>query len=563
VTRPRPCVRCGINPVAYIGRECCYRCVPRVWKRPACCKRCGSSEDYYTAGLCRRCHRSGPWIDSCTDCFAWGVTRHHQWLCEACRGWRRKYQPGRCPSCRRQVPINERGYCRLCCRIATLDGQRHQTVDVVAANRGGQQLFFADMILKKRKPLGVAPALGGAPPRVPRLGSLPLGHRQLVLFDWPHDLEIVRARGAVEVPLPELAALLEAAVADHGARHGWKPHMKTWANRGIRILLATQDTPGAPIRATDVLRLAGLAGCTAQPVLEVLAEAGMLDDDRDPPLEAWFAIQTAGLPDTMTDELRQWFHALRDGSTTAPRTRPRNINTVRHRVAAVLNPAIIWAEAGHVSLREITRDEVVTALPEVAHKRKQVLDSLRSLFQFLKGRRLIFINPTARMRAERAQGNFPLPMDLTVLRDALSSDQPARAALASLVAFHALSTSQLQSLKLTDIRDGRIHLSGRTIILAEPVRHLVGRWLQERRCRWPTTANPHLFVSSYTAARTGAVSRPWITTTNAVPVQAIREDRILHEALASGGDIRRLCALFGLSVGGAERYAHTAEPGTG
>lgn len=435
---------------------------------------------------------------------------------------------------------------------------------MVAANRSGQQLFFADMILKKCKPLGVTPWPYGMSDRAPRSILFPVSHRQLVLFDWPRDLEIVRVRGAVELPWPELAVVLEAAVADHAARHGWKPHMKTWANRGIRILLATQDTPGAPIPATAVLGLAGLAGCTAQPVLEVLAEAGMLDDDRDPPLEVWFANQAAGLPDTMAGELRQWFYALRDGSTISPRTRPRNINTVRHRVATVLGPARAWAETGHVSLREITRQEVVAVLPEVAHKRKQVLDSLRSLFRFLKGRRLVFVNPTARMRTEPVQGNFPLPMDLTALRDALGSDQPARAALASLVAFHALSTSQLRNLQLTDIRDGKLHLPGRTIILAEPARRLVGRWLQERHRRWPTTANPHLFISSYTAVRTGPVSRPWITTTNAVPVQAIREDRILHEALATGGDIRRLCALFGLSVGGAERYAHTTEqPGVG
>jgi len=41
--------------------------------------------------------------------------------------------------------------------------------------------------------------------------------------------------------------------------------------------------------------------------------------------------------------------------------------------------------------------------------------------------------------------------------------------------------------------------------------------------------------------------------------QAIREDRILHEAHATRGDIRRLCDLFGLSVSGAERYTATVD----
>jgi hypothetical protein len=37
--------------------------------------------------------------------------------------------------------------------------------------------------------------------------------------------------------------------------------------------------------------------------------------------------------------------------------------------------------------------------------------------------------------------------------------------------------------------------------------------------------------------------------------QAIREDRILRELHATGGDVRRVCDLFGLSSAGAGRYA--------
>ena len=41
--------------------------------------------------------------------------------------------------------------------------------------------------------------------------------------------------------------------------------------------------------------------------------------------------------------------------------------------------------------------------------------------------------------------------------------------------------------------------------------------------------------------------------------RALREDRILHEIHATGGDVRRLCDLFGLSVEGATRYLATIE----
>jgi len=34
----------------------------------------------------------------------------------------------------------------------------------------------------------------------------------------------------------------------------------------------------------------------------------------------------------------------------------------------------------------------------------------------------------------------------------------------------------------------------------------------------------------------------------------LREDRILHEIHTSGGDVRRICDLFGLTVAAALRY---------
>jgi hypothetical protein len=52
-------------------------------------------------------------------------------------------------------------------------------------------------------------------------------------------------------------------------------------------------------------------------------------------------------------------------------------------------------------------------------------------------------------------------------------------------------------------------------------------------------------------------SYPWKNTT--FRPQALREDRILHEIRATGGDVRRLCGLFGLSVEGATRYLATIE----
>ena len=76
---------------------------------------------------------------------------------------------------------------------------------------------------------------------------------------------------------------------------------------------------------------------------------------------------------------------------------------------------------------------------------------------------------------------------------------------------------------------------------------------------WPGTANPHLFIHYRTAIHTGPVNHDWVTARLGMSAQALREDRILHEAHATRGDVRRLCDLFGLSVSGAERYTATVD----
>ena len=100
-----------------------------------------------------------------------------------------------------------------------------------------------------------------------------------------------------------------------------------------------------------------------------------------------------------------------------------------------------------------------------------------------------------------------------------------------------------------------MHLNSRTIPLAEPVRVRVAAWLSYRSQRWPQSANTHLFISKRTAIRTEPVGVEWITRTLGMTTQSIREDRILDELHATGGDVRRICDLFGLSIAGAARYA--------
>jgi len=68
---------------------------------------------------------------------------------------------------------------------------------------------------------------------------------------------------------------------------------------------------------------------------------------------------------------------------------------------------------------------------------------------------------------------------------------------------------------------------------------------------------PHLFVGRASAPRLVPVGKqfPWRGT--GLRPQALREDRILAEIHATGGDVRRICDLFGITIETAMRYATT------
>lgn len=640
--RPKPCQVCGVRPPAMREIPCCFDCWPGGPVTPPPCRRCGSRTDYYTSGLCARCHshapgeRSAAWrallphppprtsagasvvgfgvglkaverqvaVGSCPDCRAWGTTRTTRWTCKGCASWQAKYPVGRCVSCRRLVAVDPAGGCRLCRRQRALvlrdDGRPHgQRPGLAETNRHGQQLFLADMFYRaghrnrrpcrddpgssghrtdRHAPAGRETAGPGPAERTQPLTGLAgrarlVEHRQLLLFPARRDLPAGLRRGFLPPADPELAAVLHAHVRAHAAAHGWGRTGTERAQRAVRILLGTQDTPGAPIPASDVLELRTI-GHPVRPVLEVLTAAGVLAEDREPAVVRWFTAQTADLPAAMRAELTEWMQVMRDGSITPPRRRPRSDQTVRAQLNFALPVLRSWAQA-HPSLREIGRDDVLTALPAAGPARTTTLQGLRSIFTVLKGRRLVFVNPTARISVPNPHPRVPDPLDLTALRAALNSEQPVVAALAALLAFHAVRVHQLRRLRTTDLHDGRLHLPApstrnsapdsapdgghpdHVILLAEPVRRRLTAWLDHRTRTWPGTANTHLFIHHRNAGGTSPVTPWWIRRRLGMSAQAIRLDRILDEAHATGGDVRALCDLFGLSIAGAYRYTAT------
>jgi hypothetical protein len=426
--------------------------------------------------------------------------------------------------------------------------------NLAAANRNGQQLYLANMRFQRRRTPRLEPE--PRPARQPPGPFRPRPWQQLPLFHSDPDPAVVRERALVADS--DLIRHCTHIVRDHASAHGWTKKHTYDVIRSLRLVQVLQHTPGAKINATDVEQLPRYGGnVTITATLDVLAAAGLLSDDRPTHVERYFAGKTASLPEPMKAQLEVWLEIMLNGSRQAPRRRSRDPQTARLHILGIAPIVQGWADAGHHSLAEITPDDVLSALPKTGSRRNFAEQGLRSLFRVLKARKLIFQNPTRGMRATPVNATVPLPLNTGAIRQALSSPDPATALAVALVAFHALTAKQLAALKLTDIVDGRLALDGRDIPLAGPVRVRLRAWLDHRAKTWPHSVNPHLFVTRKSGPRLTPVGKqfPW-TKTNLRP-QALREDRILQELHATGGDIRRICDLFGLSVEAAMRYTLT------
>ncbi len=430
-----------------------------------------------------------------------------------------------------------------------------RALDLAGANRHGQQLFFANTALKRP----TTPRLKPDPSRHRATTFTPARWRQAQLLDIEPDPVVIKERAlAADGPLIRHCKEL---VHDHAAAYGWSVRQANDVIRSLRLLQVLQDTPDAKINATDVLQLPRYQA-NINSTLEILAAAGLLIEDRPSPARRYFAGKTDTLPAPMRAQLDIWLEVLVAGSSITPRQRARDTQTVRIQILAVSPILHAWAAAGHQSLTEITSDDVRAALPPNGSRRNMAENGLRSMFKALKARKVVFVNPTRGMKLTPFHANIPLPLDTEAVRQALNSPDPAVALAVALVAFHALTRKQVCELALTDVVDGRLNLTGRSIPLAGPVRVRLAAWLDHRAHTWPHTANPHLLVTRKSAPRLTPAGRQFPWKKAGLRPQAIREDRILQEIHATGGDIRRICDLFGLTVDGALRYATTtATPG--
>jgi hypothetical protein len=491
---------------------------------------------------------------SCTDCVAWGVME--QIRCRACRSFRDGNRDSRaCTGCGRVLRVKN-GYCRLC--WVQLSGGRawEGTAPPAVAARAAagvkishHQLFFDRMAPRT----GAGPAQ--AAPRRPRR-ALPSGAAWI-----QPGLPSPHARPGRRPPAsPSLAAAVR--IADRLAEtRGWSGEIRRRVRQGLAITLdghpEGQDVAWA--RALPSLRARHLP---CGHVAGVLRQAGLLHDDPRPAFDAWLDRKLGGMAAPIRRDAERWLRTLKDGG---PRSRPRSIATVHSHLAKAL-PALLDWSARYDHLREVTRDDIQDHVRGLhGSRRHNALVALRSLFGFCLSAGLIFRDPARGIKVgRRPSGTVLQPLGQGDIDDAVAAaTSPAARLIMALAGVHAARSSSICAMLLSDADpgSGRLLLSARPRPLDDLTARLLRAWLEDRRARWPRTANPHMLINAQTALGTGPASRTWVNTAlrgHAATVEALRVDRQLEEALATGADPLHLAATFGLDPGTAVRYASSA-----
>lgn len=508
---------------------------------------------------------------SCEQCYGWGVLRGR--ICRGCESFHRQYPIGTCLTCRRPaVPVRE-GVCRLCRKQAALiAGPANKfAVDYSVAAVTGQQLFFADLPQSERTQRAKAAA---RPPRPVRTVPTPVivptpravWAQQLLLVDPPRDC---RHASSLDPPRdPRLLDLLLRTAELLAEHQGWPPRTLQQVRRGLRMLASCHD-PGEPVRASTATGMSS-AGVPAVRVLDVLTAAGdgIVLQDRPDTLTVWIDAQFKDLPTKIRQELQVWIDVLRQGT---PRRRARPRRTTFARLASI-RPFLLETAVHYSTLRQVTPNDVTGWLDGRKHRANDA-SALRDLFRTLKSKRLVFTNPTDRVRVGKPNQTTPnrlTPETLQMIGRAAEWNPALRVVLA-LVGVHALGPRQLRLLRLEhlDLPNSRLDIGGATRTMDPFTADAISGYLTYRHTRWPRTSNPHLLVTRRTAHDQAAVSEFWLgSLLRHLPVtlRQLREDRILDEAHATDADPLHLSAMFGLGAQAGLRYTlavdgETTQPG--
>jgi hypothetical protein len=347
---------------------------------------------------------------------------------------------------------------------------------------------------------------------------------------------------------------------DLAEARGWSAATFTGVFYGLRAVLEGHSGD-EPVPLTQVRqRVPPRSHSSAIRIAEVLAELELLQDDTTAAIRAWIDRRTGELPAGFRRDVRAWLMVLLNGDA---RSRPRSPATVRVNFS-IARPFIEHWAATRSHLREITSGDVDTVLgPLRGHRRYNAITALRSLFRFAKRRGLTFADPTRHLSGGRGAGRTVLPMTAEEIQAVQQAAVTAARRLAiALAAVHAARPEAIRELTLDDIDlpGRRITLAGHRQPFGELTHNALLAWLGYRRATWPNTANRHVLVSRISALGTGPVSADYLDKhqLRGISLDHIRRDRILQEALATGGDPFHLALVFNIDHTNAMAYANAA-----
>jgi hypothetical protein len=231
-----------------------------------------------------------------------------------------------------------------------------------------------------------------------------------------------------------------------GELHGWSPSTLRCTMDGLMLLLA-ERAAGEPVTVSEIRARTSRATSSVR-VAQVLDDLQLLHDDTTLAIRAWIDRRTGELPTGFAGDVRAWLLVLLDGDARN-RARSHSSLYVYH---GALRPLLrSWATT-HGHLREITIADVTAALePLRGWPRRTTIAALRSLFRFAKKQRMIFTNPTTRLKTEDVDRTL-VPMTEHEIRAIEQiAVHPAQRLIIALLAVHAARPVSIQHLTLDDV----------------------------------------------------------------------------------------------------------------
>lgn len=508
--------------------------------------------------------KTGKSASSCPTCLAWGVL--YGGYCRACYDFRRRHPSAACAVCRRDAPLKN-GYCRPCWLQAALQAENPPAVTAADLSTVTcHQLSFAGTTTmrgprsrprQRLQPAAQALSVAAEPPcPQPALRPADGGQLQLHLpgpgrgFDWAQHAELTNP-----------ALLRVRPIADAmGQARGWNPQLVAELDRALVIVLSGH-ADGERLRRSELGGVLHRYGVSVDRVADVLAQAGLLDDDHVPAFEYWLEGKLAVLAPGIAVAVRGWIRTLQHGS---PRSHPRKPGTLRRYLRCTHSVLLTWSDR-YDHLREVTTADITAVADTLrGNPRRQTLGALRSLMRHCKKTGTIFADPATRIRLGRREEPIILPLTADQIDHVTqaATTPPARLALV-LAAVHAARPEAIRTLGLEDVDLGNRRLTIATVTrpLDELTHRVLSDWLTYRRGRWPNTANPHLIINKQTASTTRPISENALTAPfrgGAATLEALRIDRQLDEALTQGPDPLHLAVVFGITDTTAIRYSNAA-----